>query len=148
MTNVNLKAASMAGSVAGIAYAATSELDNRISGRDLDDLKLLGRTFVADQTRAKRLGLLIHLFNSVSLAALFPKLRRYLPGTGVVQGITYGTVENTVLYPIAALENYHPGVRNGEIDRYFSLKAYLWSIPRHIAYGATLGFLYDRFARQ
>ena len=148
MARVNLKAASMAGSAAGIAYVATSEIDNRISGRNLDDLKLLGRLFVADPTRAKPVGMLIHRVNSVSLAALFPTLRRYLPGTAVMQGIAYATIENTLLYPIAALENFHPGIRNGEIDRYFSLKSYLWSIPRHIAYGATLGFFYDRLARR
>lgn len=148
MTEVDLAAASVAGLMAGTVYVATAEIDNRISGRNLDDLKLLGRPFVDEPARAKVLGALIHLVNSVSLAAMFPIVRRYLPGAAVVQGITYATIENSLLYPIAAFENFHPAIRNGEIDRYFTLKAYLWSIPRHIAYGATLGLLYDRLARR
>jgi hypothetical protein len=148
MATVDFKAASLAGLSAGVAYAATAEIDNRISGHNLDDLKLLGRFLVEDPAKAKAAGIPLHLFNAVSLAALFPLVRRFLPGGNVVQGITFATVENTLLYPIAALEDKHPGIRNGEIDRYFSLKAYLLSIPRHIAYGATLGFLYDRLARR
>jgi hypothetical protein len=123
MATVDLKAASLAGLSAGVAYAATAEIDNRISGHNLDDLKLLGRLLVDDPSKAKAAGIPVHLFNAVSLAALFPLVRRFLPGGKVLQGITFATVENTLLYPIAALEEKHPGIRNGEIDRYFSIQS-------------------------
>ena len=148
MPRPNLKAASIAGFVAGLAYAGTAEIDNRITGMNVDDLKLLGRPFVSGPKYAKLAGIPVHLANSVSLAWLYPRVRHFLPGNAVTSGILFATVENTVLYPIAALENLHPGIRNGEIDRYFTLKAYLQSVPRHIAYGATLGLLYDRLARR
>ncbi len=148
MPKVNLKAASLAGLAAGLAYAVTAEIDNRISGKNLDDLKLLGRPMVRGPKYAKLAGVPVHMINSVSLAMVFPYARRVIPGPAVVQGITFALVENTVLYPVAAFENRHPGVRNGEIDRYFNLNAYLLSIPRHVAYGATLGLLYDRIARR
>jgi hypothetical protein len=144
----NLKAALMAGSLAGLAYAVTAEIDNRISGQNLDDLKLLGRPLVKNPNKAKVAGIPVHMVNSVVLAGLFPVFRKVLPGPAIVQGVTYAVVENTVLYPVAAFENLHPGVRAGEIDRYFTLKAYLLSIPRHVAYGLTLGLLYDRFAKR
>ena len=142
--DVDLRAATVAGLVAGTVYALTAEVDNRISGRNLDDLKVLGRPVVSDPKWAKLAGLPIHLFNSVALAVLFAAVRKRLPGAPAVQGMAFATIENTVLYPLAALENYHPGIRDGQIDRYFTLPAYLLSIPRHLTYGVTLGVLYDR----
>jgi hypothetical protein len=145
--NINLKAASIAGFVAGVAYAVTAEIDNRITGQNVDDLKLLGRPFVPGPKYAKLAGIPVHLFNSVSLAWIYPRFRHLIPGNAVTKGIIFATIENSVLYPIVALERFHPGIRNGEIERYFTLKAYLQSVPRHIAYGATVGLLYDRLAR-
>ena len=147
MRYVNLKAASLAGLFAGVAYAATAEIDNRISRQNLDDLKLLGRLVVRNPTHAKLAGIPIHLINSISLATLYSLVRRFIPGNGAMQGMFFATVENTLLYPVASLEGRHPGIRRGEIDRYFTLKAYLLSIPRHLVFGATLGLLYDRFDR-
>lgn len=144
MPKANLRSALLPGVVAGLAYAVTAEIDNRISGHNLDDLKLLGRPFVKDPGAAKAAGAAVHLFNSISLAALFPYARRLLPGGPIAQGVCFALIENTVLYPVAALEHLHPGIRNGEIDRYFTLKAYLLSIPRHIAYGAVLGLMRGR----
>ena len=39
------------------------------------------------------------------------------------------------------------GIRDGQIDRYWPLTAYLLSIPRHVTYGAVLGSLYERLRR-
>jgi hypothetical protein len=141
-----LKAAILSGGLSGVAYAIAAEIDNRISGMNLDDLALLGRPFVSEARDARRVGMGIHLFNSVAVASLFPIARRVLPGGPVVQGVTYTFIENTVLYPVAAFEQMHPGIKRGEIDRYFSLKAYLLSIPRHVVFGVVLGLTWDRFA--
>ena len=147
MPQLNLKAACLAGLASGTAYAITAEIDNRLSGQNLDDLKLLGRPLVKSAKYAKLAGVPVHLLNSIVIASIFPMVRRVLPGSGVVQGMAFATIENTVLYPVAAFEHMHPGIQRGEIDRYFTLKAYLLSIPRHLAFGATLGFLYDRLNR-
>lgn len=144
--NVDLPAATAAGLVAGVAYVATMEIDNRLTGMDLDDLKLLGRLVVDDPEQAKLAGIPVHLGNSVALAALYAALGRRLPGPPWLRGVVFANIENTLFYPLAILEPHHPGIRNGEIDRYFSLKAYLQSIPRHVVFGAILGALYERLA--
>ena len=144
----DMGAAASAGLVAGVVYALTAEVDNRISGRNLDDLKLLGRPAVSNPRWAKVAGIPIHLFNSVLLAIGFASIQRRLPGGPAAQGVVFACIEGTILYPIAALEELHPGIRDGQIDRYFTLPAYLLSIPRHVTYGATLGVLYERWRRR
>jgi len=121
--------------------------DNRITGINQDDLKLLGRPFVSDPKFAKVAGLVPHFVNSVALAWIYGATNAHLPGTAGVRGTTFALIEGTVLYPVALFEDLHPGIRDGQVDRYWSLAAYLQSIPRHVAYGLTLGPLYDRLSR-
>lgn len=143
--SIDFGAASIAGLAAGATYVATMEIDNRLAGIDEDDLKLLGRLFVNDPARAKRAGVPIHFGNSVVLAMLYAGIAHdRIPGPFWVRGALFAIIENTVLYPLAALEDLHPGIRDGEIDRYWTWQAYLLSIPRHLAFGAVLGSLYER----
>jgi hypothetical protein len=146
---IDLRATTLAGLAAGAAYLATMEIDNRLSGRKLDDVLLLGRPFVEDKERARLLGLTLHGINSVTLAGLYAAVGRYrLPGPPWVRGAIFATVENSVLYPVAYFDEAHPARKAGEIDRYWSVSAYLWSMPRHVAYGAVLGALYDKLKRR
>ena len=139
------KAALIAGLAAGTAYVATMEFDNRLSGINQDDLALVGRPLVEGPDHARTVGLPIHVFNSVSLALVYAALAHdRFPGPPWFRGALFAMLEDTVLYPLALLERYHPGIRNGEIDRYWNWSAYLLSIPRHVAYGAVLGSLYER----
>ena len=147
MPTFSLRAAILSGRLAAVPYAIAAEIDNRISGMNLDDLALLGRPFVSNQKAARKVGFGIHLVNSFAVASLFPVARSVLPGGPVVQGVAYTFVENTLLYPVAAFEHLHPGIMRAEIGRYFSLKAYLQSIPRHAVFGVVLGLTWDRFAR-
>jgi hypothetical protein len=143
--HVDYGAATLAGLAAGAVYVATMEVDNRVTGMEIDDLELLGRPFVDGPEGAKLAGAPIHFGNSVAFAIAYAAIAHdRLPGPPWMRGVLFALVENTLLYPIAALEQHHPGIRKGEIDRYWSLKAYLQSIPRHITYGAVLGSLYDR----
>src|SRR4051812_4619387 len=136
---IDPKATVISGIGAGIVYLATMETDIRVTGLDLDDLKLLGRPFVKNAADAKLAGLPIHFVNSVALAALYGAVARpRLPGPGWFKGLTFALVENTVLFPLAVFEMSNPAIRNGEIDRYFSFKAYLQNIPRHATYGLTV----------
>lgn len=148
LRRVNVRAAALAGLAAGAVYIATQEVDNRLTGQDNDDLKLLGRLLVKGPKHAKLAGLPPHLINSTILGVAYAALAHdRLPGPPWLRGALFATVENTLLYPLALLEDLHPGIRNGEIDRYLTLKAYLQSVPRHITYGAVVGELYERTRR-
>ena len=145
---IDIGAAALAGAAAGVAYVATMELDNRLTGQRLDDLALLGRPFVRRPAAARWVGAAIHLGNAVSLAAVYAAIGHdRLPGPPWWRGTVFANVENTLLYPLAALEDRHPGIRGGEIDRYWTLPAYVQSVPRHVAYGVVLGTVYERLRR-
>ena len=142
---VDIGAAVLAGLAAGATYVATMEIDNRLTGINEDDLKLLGRPLAADPAMAKIAGVPVHFGNSVALALLYAAVAHdRLPGPPWLRGALFAMLEDTLLYPIAMLEQFHPGVRDGQIDRYWTLPAYRLSIPRHLTYGAVLGSLYER----
>ena len=149
LRHVDVPAAVKAGLAAGAVYIATQEIDNRLTGQNNDDLKLLGRLLVKGPEHAKLAGVPPHVFNSATLGIAYAALAHdRLPGPPWLRGAVFATVENTVLYPLALLEDKHPGIRNGEIDRYLTLKAYLQSVPRHLTYGAVVGTLYERLRRR
>lgn len=145
---LDVPAATLAGLAAGGAYAATMEIDTRLAGRKLDDALMLGRFFLDDQRQAKLLGLGLHSVNAISLAWIYAGLARdHLPGPPWLRGVIYANIENTVLYPAGMLVDRHPMVKEGEVPPYWTFSSYLLSIPRHVAYGATLGPLYERLRR-
>ena len=132
------------GLAAGAAFVAVLEADLRLTGRNVDDLMILGRPFAEDPSRARAIGGVIHAVNSLALATLYAALEPRLPGPALWKGVVFANVENVVLYPITLFEDIHPAIRLGEVDRYFTWPAFWQSVPRHIAFGAVLGILYDR----
>lgn len=145
LDRVDIRAAAIAGLAAGAVYIATQEIDNRLTGQNNDDLKLLGRLLVNGPEHAKLAGIPPHVLNSAGLGIAYAAIAHdRLPGPACLRGVLFATVENTLLYPLALLEDKHPGIRRGEIDRYLTLKAYLQSVPRHITFGAVVGPLYQR----
>jgi len=135
----------MAGLVAGIVFVATMKIDNRFSGNKLDDLVLLGRLVTGNPRTAALAGTPIHLFNSAVLGVVYAAFgRQWLPGPPAFRGALFSLIENAVLYPLLIFEGAHPAIKDGQIDRYWSLSSHLWTAPRHIAYGAVLGSLYER----
>lgn len=134
----------VSGLAAGAAFALVLEADLRLTGNNVDDLLVLGSPFVADPKNARRLGGAIHAVNSVALAALYGQVRHWLPGPPWLRGVIFANVENLILYPITVLENLHPAVRTGLVDRYRTWPSFWQSVPRHIAYGAVLGILFSR----
>jgi hypothetical protein len=136
-------AAVLAGIAAGVGYLVQQEFDNRLTGKNLDDLLLLGRPFAKDRRRAKALGALIHAGNSAGIGILYAVAANdRLPGPAWARGMLFLTVETCVLYPVMMLDRYHPAVKAGQIDRYWTLPALLQSFPRHLVFGALLGSLY------
>jgi hypothetical protein len=120
------------------------ETDLRLTGRNADDLMVLGRPFIEEPARARALGGGIHAVNSLALASLYGMVERHITGPSWLQGIIFANVENVILYPITLFEDIHPAVRTGQVDRYFTWPAFWQSVPRHIAFGVVLGVLYDR----
>lgn len=137
----------MSGLVAGAAFVAVLEADLRLTGRNVDDLIILGRPFVAEAKHARAVGGAIHAANSVGLASIYALVEPRLPGPPWWKGVLFASVENLILYPITRFEDHHPAVRDGQVDRYFTWPAFWQSVPRHIAYGAVLGMLYERLRR-
>jgi hypothetical protein len=138
------KAVVISGLAAGAAFVAVLEADLRLTGRNVDDLMILGRPFTNDPTKARAMGGAIHTVNSLALATLYATLEPRLPGPAWWKGVVFANIENVVLYPITLFEDIHPAIRLGEVDRYFTWPAFWQSVPRHIAFGAVLGVLYNR----
>lgn len=141
-------AAALAGLAAGCAFLVVLEADLRLTGRNVDDLIVLGRPLVKDPASARRAGVAVHLANSVALAQLYRLAEPHLPGAPWLQGVIFANVENLILYPMTYFEDLHPAVRDGQVDRYFTWPAFWQSVPRHIAYGAVLGAAYARLRRR
>lgn len=145
--SANPKTAVLSGLAAGAAFALVLEVDLRLTGNNVDDLLVLGRLFAEDRSRARRIGGAIHALNSVALAAVYGNARRWLPGPPWMKGVIFANVENAILYPVTVLEDLHPAIREGMVDRYFTWPSFWQSVPRHVAYGAVLGVLFDRLDR-
>jgi hypothetical protein len=143
-SDANANAVVIAGLAAGIAYAAVQEVDLRLTGRNVDDLAVLGRPFARERRRARLLGIVLHLANGVALAFVYSKVQHRLPGPPAVRGVIFANAENAILYPVTVFEDRHPGIREGSIARYRTWPSFVQSIPRHIVYGAVLGALYAR----
>ena len=145
LAEVDVSAAASAGVAAGFAYVAEMTLDLLVVGHRADDLRLLGGVLFRDRARARRAGLLMHLGASAALGVTYAALARdRLPGPPWLRGVVFANIENAILYPLALLEDLHPGIKRGEIDRYWTATAFLQSIPRHVAYGVVVGSLYER----
>jgi hypothetical protein len=144
---LDLKAVAVSGLAAGAAFVAVLEADLRLTGRNVDDLMILGSPFVAEPRTARVLGGAIHAVNSLALAGLYAILEPRIPGPGWLKGVVFANVENVILYPVTRFEDIHPAIRTGLVDRYYNWPAFWQSVPRHVAFGAVLGVLYDRWRR-
>jgi hypothetical protein len=145
---LDVKAVAVSGLAAGAAFVAVLEADLRLTGRNVDDLMILGRPFSEDPNKARAVGGAIHAVNSLAMASLYAMLDRRLPGPAWLKGILFANVENVILYPITWFEDIHPAIRDRQVDRYFNWPAFWQSVPRHIAFGAVLGVLYQRLQRE
>ena len=138
----------VSGLAAGAVFVVVLEADLRLTGRNVDDLTILGRPFVEDPRSVRAVGGVIHAMNSIGLAGLYALVEPRLPGPPWWKGVLFTNVENVLLYPITVFEDHHPAVRDGLVDRYFTWPAFWQSVPRHIAYGVVLGEVYGRLRRR
>lgn len=138
-------AGAAAGMAAALAYAIEQELDLRGFRHNADDLTLIGRLVTSNQHTVRPVGLAIHLLNGASLGIVYATVARgHLPGSPAMRGIWFSLLENTLLYPLALLEDRHPGVRDGTLDRYWNVTAFAQESIRHVVYGTVLGTVTHR----
>ncbi len=139
-------AGAVAGLVAGVAYLAEMAADLKIARHNTDDLYMLGRTVTSDKRLVRLVGLGMHLANSAIFGAVYAwTAHDRLPGPPWLRGVAVANVENVLLFPLAALEQRHPGIREGELASYRNRTAFLQNVARHVAFGAVLGAAYSRF---
>lgn len=140
-----LRAGGLAGIAAAGAYALEQEADLRLFRHNADDLALLGRLVTDDRARSRTLGLALHLLNGAAAGTAYALLARdRLPGPPWARGTIAALGETVALYPLALLEDQHPGVRDGQLDSYLTVPAFLQSILRHVAFGLVLGPMTER----
>ena len=144
---INLPAAVLAGLAGGIAFYLTMLLDLKV-GKNVDDRIFLGRPLVKEPEQAIAAGNVMHAVNSAAFGVVYAMVEDRIPGPPWWKGTLFFNIENVVLYPLTAVGNRHPAIRDGQIDPYWTWPAFLQSIPRHIAYGAVLGIVYDRLRRR
>jgi len=82
------------------------------------------------------------------LGALYGLVTHRLPGTPAIRGTIFVSIENTILYPALALERFHPARKAGEMGSYWAFRSWLWTMPRHIAYGTILAVCFDRLRNE
>ncbi len=138
-------AGALAGALAAIAYAIEQEIDLRAFHHYADDLTLVGRLLTAEDKLIRPIGLGVHLFNGVAVGLSYALIAHdRLPGPPIVRGITYAMAENTLLYPLALLQERHPAIREGKLARYWNRTAFAQETLRHVAFGVVLGPLTQR----
>ena len=144
---LDVGAAARAGVVSVIAYTAVMEIDRRITGSRIDDLILLGRPAVPGRPDlARRVGAGVHLVNGAVIGLAYAAVAHdRLPGPPWLRGATALMIENLALYPMMLpLRTLHPAIRDGQLDDYWSLPAFVESLPPHLVYGLLVGPLYER----
>ncbi|MBA3451415.1 MAG: hypothetical protein H0T18_09415 [Chloroflexia bacterium] len=144
----NPKAIAVSGLAAGLAFVVVLAADLRLTGRNVDDLIILGRPLVNNPAHARLAGVAVHAVNSLALAGVYAAVERRIPGPAWWKGIVFANVENVILYPLTRFEDMHPAIRDGQVDRYYTWPAFWQSVPRHIAYGAVLGLVFEHLTQR
>jgi hypothetical protein len=143
-SEVNVGSAVAAGMAAGTAYLATMWADNKLSSHHFNDLKLVGQIFTTKSPLWVIQGVVTHYgFSAVVALAYAAWGYRRLPGPPWLKGLLFLQIENTTLYPLAAImDRFHAGVRSGQLPPVLKWKSYWGQVLRHVAFGVVLGALY------
>lgn len=141
-----------AGLVAGIfgalAFLAAMALDLALTRRKTNDLRLLAGLLPGGAPHWPWLGLLMHCVNGAALGVLYGRLRTRLPHPGWKGGLLFAVTENFILWPVLlVLDRIHPEVRAGRLEPFNRPVPFLQEVWRHVAYGVTLGWVYDRLSQ-
>ena len=143
----------VAGAIGGLAgsaaYSVAQHFDMKVLDHNTDDFLLLGTLMPVDDDLARPLGAVMHFGNGALLGIAYALIGRdRLPGSPFARGMTWTMMETFGLYPMALLEKLHPAIRDGRLESYLSGKGFAQQLVRHIAYGAVLGPVTDRFLEE
>jgi hypothetical protein len=136
--------AATAGVVAGVGYLAAMYVDMAVTGSRSDDLLMLGRPLTPDPSRARLLGLPVHIGFGVVVGLIYGAYgRRLLRGPNWWRGIKMLMIENTVMWPSAIVaDRLHPSMQSGELPRLNTPIPFAQQLVRHVAFGYLLGVRY------
>ncbi len=138
--------AALAGLLATIVYSVAMEGDKYLIGNRFSDVRFIEGMINGKQrsTLSFLASWTIHILNGVALAEIYAALgKRFLPGPDWLKGSIFGEifiVSAWWLTPLA--DKYHPFIKNGEMPKLFTWKAFAQNVIRHLAFGLTLGLLY------
>jgi hypothetical protein len=143
----------LAGAIGGVAasgaYALVQRWDMRAFNYPTDDFVLLGRMFTDDDEMIRRVGVPMHFVNGALLGSAYALVARdRLPGSPLSKGLTWTMIETFGLYPMAFLEDFHPGIRERRLPSYLTGKGFAQQLVRHVAYGLVLGPVTERVLRR
>lgn len=143
----------VAGAIGGLAgsaaYAVAQHFDLKAFDYDTDDFVLLGSLAPVDDDFVRPLGMVMHFGNGAMLGVAYALIGRdRLPGSPFVKGMTWTMMETFGLYPMALLEHLHPAIRDGQLRSYLTPTGFAQQLVRHIAYGAAVGLVTERFLEE
>ena len=142
-------AGSLAGLIGGACHAAVNEIDRRMLRHNADDLTMLGGVFTDNHALARRLGLGMHLGFAMSFGASYAAiLHPQDKDDALRKAVAAAMIENFGLYPLVfPLEDKHPYIRDGRLDRFAHPTALGQATLRHLALGIGIGKMYPTMLR-
>ena len=142
-------AGSLAGLAGGLAHAAVNEIDRRLLSHNADDLTMLGGAITDDHALARKIGIGMHLGFAMSFGASYAAILHPRDNEDAIRkAVAAAMIENFGLYPLVfPLEDKHPYIRDGRLDRFAHPKALLQATLRHLALGIGIGKTYPTLLR-
>ena len=133
----------LAGAVAAGVWAAQQPLDKRLLGSDYDDVELLGKLLVRDDSWPAA-GIALHLQNGAIFGAVYAHARPFIPLPLPLRGLAAALAEHLLLWPLGRVtDRYHPA--RGELPGLTgNRRALVQATWRHALFGLVLGELERR----
>ena len=143
-------AGAVAGLPAGVAHALVNEIDRKAFRYDSDDMVMVTGFFMDDRSRARLPGFFLHLSFAMAFGIGYAVvLNPRDDDDAVIRGIGAGVVENAFLWPLVGpLDDHHPYIRSGRVDRFNHPIALIQANLRHVALGYALGKAYPAILRR
>lgn len=139
--------AALAGALATVTYSVAMEGDRFLVGNRFSDVRFIEGLLVgtAQTKRSAALAWFIHFLNGVALAEVYAAVaERLLPGPRWLKGALFGELFVCGVWWLTPLaDKYHPLIKNGELPQLAHWSAFFQNVVRHLAFGLTLGLLYQ-----
>jgi hypothetical protein len=129
--------------IAATVWAAQQPLDKLVFKCRYDDVELLGRAVVNDDSFYAP-GLSLHLINGGLFGALYSVVAPSLPGPAWIKGPTMALGENFGLWPlVVVVDRFHPD--RAQLPKLAGNRRALYQATwRHLLFGVVLGELERR----